>query len=261
MSKFKIGITAIGYECAEHIDKVFNPWMEVEAGAVSDLIESVHISVAHGCFNETYKIGYPISSTDGTIKRFQELENSGFIDKFNLFDEPDWEYEFWNSNLEFLFSKNINLLMMLNMDEVWTVEEIRGALEYINKTQEADYFKVNFKNLVINEHTYVKDFIVPRFWRTNRNGGIRGFHFDDELTFANGKTDKTAPFKVIPVESVFPRHYSWVGSEEFLQRKIAFQHAHYKTCSYAWDENKKQLILNEDYYRMTGKPKPQLFLE
>jgi len=261
MSKFKIGITSIGYECEEHIKKVFDVWAEVKAGALSNLVDSVHISTTHGCFHETFKIGYPIHSRDNTIERFNLLKDEGLIDNLNVFDAPKWEFEFWNSNLPYLFSKGINLLMMLNMDEVWTIAELAATLEYIKKSQDADYFKVNFKNLVIKENTYVKDFIVPRFWRTDRNGGIKGFHFDDELTFANGVTDKTAPFKVIPMESVFPRHYSWVGSSDFLQRKIAFQHAHYKTCSYAWDETKNELILNEDYYRMTGKPKPQLFHE
>lgn len=254
----KIGITSIGYNCKEHLEKVFEPWQKIKEGALGNEVE-VFISTAHACFIETYQCGYPNDSTDGTIEAFKRLRGKNVIDNLIKFDGPDYEFNVWNSNLPFLFNKKIDLLFMLNMDEVWEVEEIKKLLSIINQNLEADYFKINFKNYVFDYNTYVDNFIVPRVWKTDRHGGIKRFHFDDELTFKNGTVDKQALCKTIDKSDIFPKHYSWVGSKDYLQRKLKFQKEHYKLCSYSWDDGKDCLVFNDKYYEMFNKPKPMLY--
>lgn len=254
-----IGITSIGYQCREHLDKVFAPWVKIKQGALKDKIDNLWIGTAHACFVETFVAGYPKDSTDGTVDAFNEYKNQGVIDQLTLFENPDYEFNVWNSNLPFLFGKNIDLLWMINLDEVWELEEISTLIDITKKHPQADYFKINFKNFVFNYNTYVDDFVVPRVWRTNRNGGIKGFHYDDEMTFNNGETDKKVPFLVIPKNVLFPKHYSWVGSKEYLQRKLRFQTEHYLISSYKWDDEKDCLAFNEEYYEKFNKEKPTLY--
>lgn len=259
--KYRIGITSLGYQCVEHLDRVFDLWRKIKKeGVLSDVIEDVFISTAHGCFHETAKIGYPLFSNDGTIEKFEQLHKEGVIDQLQIFDHPRFEFEFWNSNLPFLFEKKVNLLFMLNMDEVWSEEELRAALLFISQKPHTNYFKVNFKNYVFDFNSYVKTFIVPRFWRADKNGGIKGFHFDDELTFADGKRDVQCPHWVIPFETCAPKHFSWVSNTPgYLKRKCEFQNEHYKECSYQWDNQAEQLIFNADYYAKRNIAPPQVF--
>ena len=253
-----IGITSIGYNCKEHIDKVLFSWNEIKKGAIKD---TVFISAVHACFKETFASGYPIYSTDGTIEAFKSYKKQAVIDNYIQFVTPQLEFNVWNSNLEFLFSKNIDILMMLNFDEVWTIEEIKKLIEIIKEKEEYDYFNINFKNYVFDYNTYVDDFIVPRIWRTNRNGGIKGFYYDDELHFNNSLSYKQVPSYSIPKSDLFPKHYRWVGSKELLQRKLAFQKKHYGICSYKWNEEKDSLVFNDEYYTKMNKQKPKLYTE
>jgi len=258
--KYKIGITSLGYQCIEHLDKVFAPWRKVKQGALSNVIEEVHIGTAHGCFNETAAIGFPLYSTDGTIEKFQKLHKEGVIDYLNVFDHNKFEYQFWNSNLDFLFSKNIDLLFMLNMDEVWELEEIERSLNFISENPDISWFNTHFKNYVFDFNSYVKTFIVPRWWRNDKNEGILGFHFDDELTFKNGLKYKECLGKTIPFEISSPKHYSWVSNiDGYLKRKCDFQNKHYGACSYKWDEETKKLYFSEHYYQMMGQMIPMVY--
>jgi len=257
----KIGVTAIGYNCNEHLAAVLKPWMELkEACLFGNLIKSVHIAFTHGCFTETAQLGYPIISTDGTIeylKALHELGDSG-IDFLDIKETPQLEYEMWTNNLPYLFSKDIDLLVMLNADELWEINEIIKAVTYIKETEFIDYFKVNFKNYCIDYNHYVSDFIVPRIWWAKKNGGIKRFYRDDLLEYNNGKRDVEVSHKVISPNIIFPKHYSWVGSKEYLQRKLGFQKLRYGNCSYAWDEVNDRLMLNEEFYKTTGLPKPEI---
>jgi len=258
MSKVNIGITCIGYECLEHIDRTLAPWLALRNGeATSEYVNSVHISISHGCFEETAQLGYPIASTDGTIEKFMSLKDKKLIDNLFIHGTPQREFDMWTENFVRLRDE-IDLLVLLPIDEIWTVEQIDKALMFIQMNPLVDYFKVNFKNYCIDEQTWVDDFIVPRFWWTHKNQGLKGFYKDDLVEYNDGRKDVQCSHMVIPNHIVFPRHLSWVGSKEYLQRKLKFQAIRYGLCSYAWDEENDCLKLNEEFYQKMNKPKPFL---
>ena len=76
----KIGITAIGYQCEEHLEKVFEPWEKVKNGELKPIVEELYISVAHACFIETFIAGYPNDSTDRTMELFVKYRERGCIE-------------------------------------------------------------------------------------------------------------------------------------------------------------------------------------
>ena len=258
--KINIGITCIGYNCKEGLQQVLEPWKRIKANPeLAPSIGKLKIAFVHGCFEETFKLGYPLSSTDGTHELMTELIINNELDSTTSFVEPAKEYEMWTKGYEEANGdKDIDLLWMLNTDEVWTVEEINNVLKFIEFNNLVDYFKVNFKNYCIDKNTWVDDFIVPRIWWVNRQSGLKRFYQDDLVEYNNGKRDSQCSHLVVPQSVAFPKHYSWVGSKEYLKRKLGFQKLRYGACSYRWNDSLDILELNEDYYRIIGKSKPIL---
>lgn len=245
----KIGISSIGYESKELLEKCFNSWNEIKNN--KDLcpeITDIKICFGHGCFEETYKLGFPIHSTDGTVELANEMKLKGEIDEIIIYNEPQKEFEMWTNNLVKLKEHNIDLLIMVNVDEIWDIEEIKKLIKFIKRNELVDYFKVNFKNYCINYSTWVDNFIVPRAWFVNRNKGLKRFYRDELVEYYNEKKDIECSSLTIPRAIVFPKHYSWVGSKEYLQRKLRFQALRYGSCSYEWDELNNCLKLNDSFY-------------
>lgn len=250
----KIGINFLGYECKEFLPKVFEAWKEYQKE------EEVYISVTHGIFPETHKLGFPIESTDGSIEELIKLYENGTINDLVIADQPMFEKDLRNLSLAPLFNKNVDLIWLLDADEHISIDEIRKIVAFISSNNHFDWFKINFKNYVFDEKTYVNDFIAPRIWRTDRNEGIAGFYYDNEIMYKNGKSHTIYPNTVIPRDVAFPRHLSWSGSESYLKRKCAFQEIHHNgLCSYKWDEKQKRLIFNDEYYKKAGINPPILY--
>lgn len=253
----KIGISAIGYNCKEHLDKVIRPWIDYKKSNPGQLF----ISIVHGVFPEVYQIGdCPIFSEDGTIESLQEYKNLGEIDFFQVLSEPTYEKDIRNYTLKNLFKHDIDLLWLLDLqDEIYDPKEILRILDFIDKNKEVDWFKINFKNYIIKPGCYIDDFIAPRIWRTKIYGGIQGFYYDNDIIYNDNRKAVELPNLIIPREIAFPKHYSWIGSPEYLKRKIEFQRRHYTHCSYCWNEAKNSLDFDMNYYIMNGKSIPKVY--
>jgi hypothetical protein len=254
----KVGISAIGYECAEHLNDVLAPWVELRKSCLTRY--EFFISVSHGVFPETHKLGFPLYSTDGTIARLNEKLAEKSIDNLVVTDRPTFERDLRNHTLPYLFDQNIDLLWLLDLqDEIYTPAQILNTLEFIEKSDE-DWFKINFKNYVFDEYTFVDDFIAPRIWRINTpKDKVAGFYYDNDIIYDSGRTHGEHIHTVIPRDIAFVKHLSWVGSKAYLQRKIGFQKIHYGQCSYKWDDAQGRLIFDEDYYAKNNVAKPTVY--
>lgn len=257
-NKLKVGITFIGYECMELMPRALAPWLDIRKNGGVDEIQSLEISLTHGCFEETAKLGFPIKSTDSSHVWMLGSFADGLVDNVIVHETPQKEYDMWTGNYLF-FKDRIDLLIMLNHDEMWTPDEIQKLFKFFAFNPLTDYYKVNFKNYCIDEQTWVDDFIVPRMWWVNRNGGLKGFYKDELVEYNDGKKDYQCSFASIPKFLLFPKHLTWVGSESYLKRKLHFQALRFGTCSYAWDAANNRLMLNEEFYTKFGIPKPQLY--
>ena len=136
----KIGISAIGYQCAEHLDKVFAPWIDF-----NKKYNNIIISASHGLFPETEKLGFPIKSTDGTIEKLKEYESKNLINQFIFLETPTFERDIRNSTLPFLLSKDIDYLLLLDLqDEIYTEKNIIDICNFITRENFVSFFKINF---------------------------------------------------------------------------------------------------------------------
>lgn len=251
----KIGVTTIGYQCAEHMDKVLEPWLNLKE-------HEVFISASHGVFPETHTLGYPLLSTDGTIEKLEDYKAKGSIHDLTITDKPTYEKDLRNITLSYLFKQNIDFLWLLDLqDEIYTATQINAILNYATENPFSSWFKIKFKNYVIDNTHYVDDFVAPRLWRTDRCLGLKEFYYDNEMTYNNGARQEAIPSDVVPKEVAFIKHLSWVGSPEYLKRKIAFQHKHYGLCSYRWNDETNQIELNDEFYLKYNKAKPVIYSE
>ncbi len=256
MNKLKVGITFIGYECIELMPRALAPWQDIRKNGGVDEIESLTISLSHGCFEETAKLGFPIASTDLSDDWMAAQHLNNTVDNAIIYKDPMKEYDMWSGNYEY-FKDKVDFMVMLNHDEMWTPSEIKQLFKYIAFNPLVDYYKINFKNYCIDESTWVSDFIVPRMWWTKRpNGGLKRFYKDELVEYNNGLKDVQCPFAIVP--ALTPKHLSWVGSREYLQRKLNFQALRFGSCSYAWDEKNDKLKLNDEFYTKFNIPKPVL---
>jgi hypothetical protein len=190
----------------------------------------------------------------------REKHINGDIDYCIIYADPMKEYDMWTGNFTML-QDDIDLLIMLNHDEMWTMDEIQKLFTFIRFNPWVDFYKINFKNYCINEQTWVDDFIAPRMWWVDRHMGLKGFYKDELVEYKDGSKDFQAASVVVPQSCIFPKHLSWVGSKAYLQRKLNFQALRFGSCSYAWDNEKDCLKLNEDFYSKFTIPKPQLHHE
>jgi hypothetical protein len=252
----KIGISAIGYECKEHLWKVLSPWRSLR----SKYPNQFFISVAHGIFPETKDLGFPILSTDGTIEDLETCYHSGIIDNLNILQEPAYEKDIRNVTLPFLFSQKIDYLWLLDLqDEIYTEEQIIKIISFVTEENFIPTFKINFQNYVFDLNHYVDDFIAPRIWNNNLYGGVDKFFYDNDILFKNGYRADSLAVKIIPKNIAFIKHLSWVGSKEYLVRKIEFQKRHYGQCSYLWNEKNNCLEFDLQYYTKYNKNVPEVY--
>lgn len=269
-----IGITFICYNSYPTLEAVFKPWREIKDGALKDQVSNVYISCQSACFPETYNLGYPVLSDDGTLETLEKLESEEVIDNLTIHNEPIEEQILWSANLPYVQQFKPDLIWLLGSDEVFKVSEIKKIVEFINKNSLVDYFKINFKNYMAHNLSNY-DFVAPRIWNNKRNGGIDRFWKDDLVVTGDGKYDHELSFMVIPPSLVRPDHWSWAlprleseNMEEYLERnavfsrrKVAFSTMRYGMCSYVWNEEGKKLEFNKEYYGRLSKSIPQVYYD
>jgi len=255
----KIGISGIGYQCAEHLSEVLQPWLDLRATSKQEIL----ISLAYGVFPEVYSLSQiNPDRPDGSLASLRELLFQKRIDTLFVSPVPKYEWDLRTCTLPSLLQRQIDLLWLLDLqDEIYSIDEIQRIVNFIERHKEAVWFKVNFKNYAFAMDSYIEEFIVPRIWRARVPAAVQRFHYDNSVTYEGGQKQETLPNTAIPRSVAFPKHLSWVGSPEYLKRKIRFQHLHYGTCSYRWDEESDSLQFNEDYYRRAGKPVPTVYKE
>ena len=266
-----IGITIIAYNANPTLEAVFSPWREIKGGVLEGLIDKVYISCQSACFPETFNLGYPAKSEDGTIETLEELYKDGTISNLVIHEEPVEEQILWSANLPYLQQFQPDLIWLLGSDECFKVYEIRKIIEFIKRNSLTDGFKINFKNYMGPNYANY-DFVAPRIWNNKRNGGIAHFWKDDLVVTGDGKFDHQLSFMVIPPKICTPDHWSWaiprlpnedyndylVRNAVFCKRKTAFSATRYGQCSYIWNDTKMKLEFNKDYYNRLGKSIPQI---
>lgn len=247
----QIGINLIAFNAQHLLEDCLKPWLALNTRGEHYVI----ISASYGVFPEVAALGdIKIDNTAAVLK----TKLGGEIDYLFVSESPIYEKDLRNKSLDSLLVNNPDLIFLVDVDEHWTVPEIENVLKFVEERQSADWFRVNFKNY-IGDKTYVKDFLAPRIWRTERNLGISNFFDDNAIKFMDNSKQYERPYLDIPREVAFPKHLSWTGNKEYLKQKILFQINHYKISSFRWNDAEDKLEFNPEYYQKSNKPIPEVF--
>lgn len=254
----KILLHLAAYQCEEFIDKFLEPWIELKKE------QDLSISIGHVCFKENFEQGFPIKSADRTYEILSKYYSNGIINNFQFFNEPLTEIEA-RDKIFSPFKDCVDFIWLAAPDEIYKLTEIKSAIEYIQNEPFIETFRIEFKNLTFTEKQYTKGFRPTRIFR-NTNYKINKFRGDDEVNFIKNDQiiDYTLlPQKTIPIRIINPLHYTWLDNKRSKQ-KIKYQEKRWNPpngagCSFAWDEKENKLIWNQDYFKRTGQPIPELY--
>lgn len=169
-------------------------------------------------------------------------------------------------NLHFPFNGE-ELIWILDGDEFYTEEQISSILQYVRSKPFIDVFNIPFKNYILDGTQYIKGFCPPRIYRseTNCKWDFAGFYKDNDGKYVDGECGEhflnDVTQKNIPERTVNGgvKHMTWLHTNG--EAKYKYQMDWFGHCSYKWNEQKKEIEINKDYYRKYGIPIPKIYQE
>ncbi len=262
-----IGVLFCGYNTIEYVSKSLNPWQQAQSDKLFNsnwLISAVSLP-----FDKYRDMAVEKDATQDFLR--QEY-NSHRIDY--LATEPEYVDEATARNLALkpLLEAKCDLIILVDADEIITIEQIQKILEFIEVNRFESWFSISYKNYVFDaKHWLAEPFTPPRIFRVHTNGyEIDKFVWDNdiqykrELVFSASPLPLTVsykelPNKVIPSNLVWIKHLSWLNNES-SKNKCEYQQKHFGHCGYRWDE-KEGLKFNEEFYLTRGLMLPRVISE
>ena len=255
----KIGVLATGFNCSEYFNQVLEPWLQYKEKH-GDLL----ISVVNTLFKENEDVQQDDSSTL-MLNAFDQKKINYLARPHGAYDEAATR----NIALTPLLAAKVDYIILLDFDEIYTLEQIEKIFEFVKMNPLTAWFKIHFKNFVIDTKHYVDDFVPPRIFKRkiiteNDNFLIKHFYYDNDVTYSNEEKDlsyKALPSMNIPKNIAWINHYSWCGDPVRLQQKIKYQNSHFGFCSYRWNNEQNKIELNLDFYKDYHVEIPKIYSE
>lgn len=248
----KIGILFSAYNSEKYIDGCLTPWFNLKN----------EFDIVIGCNSGMYSdyVNFGIEPKNkSTLKKLVEYDLDFLISTGpkSLLDENSSK----NSVLHVL-KNSCDIIWILDSDEFYTENEIRNIITYIQRTPEYDWYTVNFKNLTLTDRMFMDGFNPPRIFRTDRNGGINEFYFDNHITYNDGETFESKSHTSIPRTVAWVTHYSWLNGDIRSKEKITYQNNRFLNgCSFEWDSENNKLRFSKDFYNRVNLDIPILHEE
>lgn len=256
----RIGVLLSLFREKDFIEPCLAPWLALKQAGLDIVISVVYARFEGNDLAET--------EDDGSIEKLHEYLERGDIDYCIFPANVLSEHAARNLALKPLIDNGIDYLYLLGVDEIYKESEIKNILKYVKDNPLSDYFNINFKNYTFDSKTYTKGFCPPRIYKIQIPAGkLDSLYYDDDCKYLSkdGKyiDYKSLSCKKIPENIAFIDHHTWYG--ERAKNKVAYQKAHFSHspagCSFDWDEKENKLIFNENYYKITGQAKPELFYD
>ena len=264
----RIGIIYTAYNSEEYLTESISPWITSRFTNLDGhdfVISAVSLPFKN----------FPEQGQDSTTDKLRFLERSGEIDK--VFTEPRYINE-WGArdlSLQYLLKEGCEVIIQVDADEIFTIENISNILKYIEKDKLIAWYRISYKNYVFNKNTSLLDspFTPPRIHRVNiGKWRINKFTYDNDVNYL-GKYEgeeinqNILASKVIPQHIAFPRHFTWLDGTK-SKNKVIYHNLRWGSdksrlldgdgCSYLWNEEKNALQFNIEWYKKRNLNVPKL---
>ena len=138
--------------------------------------------------------------------------------------------------------------------------QIENIFKFVENNPFTTWFKIHFKNYVIDKNHYITDFCPPRIFRTE---SIAEFFYDNDCLYYTDGGGKVSylnfPSMTVPKNIAFVKHYTWLDNERSKQ-KCEYQEKHFAHgagCSFKWENS--HLTWNLEYFKKTGTSIPEIY--
>lgn len=245
MNNLKIGVLFASYNCADHIDRCFQPWL--------NLREELNLVLAST--NGRYDLSdlkFDYKGNDSLIKLLGK--NLDFLAHSTSVNHRWSEEQSRTYMLNYMLDRKVDLMFVVDADEFYTEEQIRNILKYVQENSNYDAYNVQFKNYVIKLPYWIEGFNKSVVYWCDRHGGIKCFNFDCEIAYNDGTIiQKNTNVNIISKNIAFVEHYSWLENDPRTKEKTVLQNVKYfgeenLKCAFSYDEN-NNLIINENFYK------------
>ncbi len=267
-----VGVIACLYGQPELLNNCLSPWFELKKEL------NIKIGAVHGLFKENYELGVKDNDKETLFKLLSAYEK-GLIDYLfaQSLDEPikyRTEAELRDKGLKFCLNENVDYVFLLDIDEKYSKDEIRALVNYIQLPDNKfyDWFRINFKNYVFSGKEWIDGFKPPRIFKVKTGNNncciLDSFFWDNDVRYKIGNrlvSYETLPSKEISKRIAHIKHLTWLNNEK-SHLKVLYHEKHFGPpkgfgCSYKWDEEKKTLAFNLDYYKKTGQSLPEIHVD
>jgi FkbM family methyltransferase len=244
-SNLKIGVLFASYNCADHIDRCFQPWL--------NLREELNLVLAST--NGRYDLSdlkFDYKGNDSLIKLLGK--NLDFLVHSTSVNHRWSEEQSRTYMLNYMLDRKVDLIFVIDADEFYTEEQIRKILKYVQENPSYDAYNVQFKNYVIKLPYWIEGFNKSVIYWCSRHNGIKCFNFDCEIAYNDGTIiQKNTNVNIIPKNIAFVDHYSWLENDPRTKEKTVLQNVKYSgeenlKCAFCYDDN-NNLIVNENFYK------------
>lgn len=245
----KFGILCLGYDCDEHISEVLAPW--VQAKSEFDMVFS--------CVSCQFK---EYAELFGPVNKY--FPDHGIFNFYDVCLSHPQDHEARNLALDPLLESGCDFIWILDLqDEIYTIEQIRNIVAYVQADKDNAWWRLHFKNYVFDGKGWV-DFAPPRIYRNYHFQNkecyeIFWFKWENDAQYISWVSG-SFPFDfgriknaTIPESVAHIKHLTWLNNER-SRRKVLYQLKFLGCCSYAWDEQNNCLKFDLDYYK--DKPLP-----
>lgn len=241
----KIGILFASYNCADYIDKCFQPWINLRN----------EFNLVLASTNGRYDLSTKESDAKGSHSLVKLIgKDLDFLIHSSGKDHRWSEEQSRTYMLNFMKDQKVDLIWCIDADEFYTEQNIKDILNYITNNPTYDAYAIQFKNYVFEVPFWVDGFQKDVIYWMDRHDGIKYFNFDNDITYNNNQWSQYNNNKItIPKSIAYIDHYTWLNNDSRIPEKIRNQNIKYDgevgvKCAYKYDENNK-LIFNELFWK------------
>ena len=250
----KIGVLFASYNCADYIDKCFQPWL--------NLRDEFNLVLAST--NGRYNLSIKESDAKGSHSLLKLIgKDLDFLIHSSGRDHRWSEEQSRTYMLNFMKDQKVDLIWCIDADEFYSEQNIKDILNYVVSNQQYDAYAIQFKNYVFEVPFWIDGFYKEVIYWLNRNDGIKYFNFDNDITYNNDKWSQHNDNKITISKSIaHVDHYAWLNNDPRVSEKIRNQNIKYNgeigcKCAYEYDGDNK-LIFNKLFWHSRDLEMPVL---